>query len=287
MRLTTEQIEMRKCHLNASEFAAVLGLSPYRGDDRTSVWSAKMGLTAREFSEEDNEGLFWGHELEPVIASRFEVKSGMRLVHGGTFEHPTEKWCAATVDRRIMGKRQNLEIKCVGSPMCFDWKPEDSAGIPHHVMVQIQIQMAVTQCASTYVAALLAGTRLGVWEVPSESDLQNHLLVEGRKFWQSVQTGRIPDLTDSESTRKLLQALYPRDERPVRIATADETAIAYQRHYAAQLADKYEGDKRTHDHQLMAACAEHGGVRGDEWSFSWRVGKSGNRTSRFTWRGEK
>lgn len=286
MRLTEQQIAFRAKHLNASEFAAMLGMSPYKDDNRISLWCRKTGLVPNDhFSEEDQDQFWWGHELEPIIAQRFSAKSGHKLVPGGSFEHHEHDWCACTVDRRIIGADANLEIKVVGQYMAKDWKLSDPIGIPHYVMTQVQIQMACTGRKKTYVAALVGGPHEAYWEIDAQLDLQAHLLHEGKLFWQNVVDGIRPEVDGSEASRQMMQALYPKDIRPIMQATDDLFEVAASRNQADNELDRAKTRRDKSDQLLMEACGDHAAIVHPEFRFSWACDKSGVRRKRFTWKG--
>jgi putative phage-type endonuclease len=59
--------ELRSKRIGGSEVGAIVGASKY--ESAYSLWAKKLGLISDEVS--DNEFMYWGRALEPVVIDRF------------------------------------------------------------------------------------------------------------------------------------------------------------------------------------------------------------------------
>lgn len=202
-----EWLEARRSGIGSSDAAAVLGASPFASP--LSVYTDKLGETGEQ---EETEAMRWGTLLEPVVIAEFGKVTGRPVLRDGDLvrsnDHP---FMLATCDasqtkERWSGVPGVLEIKTSGFG---NW--ED--GIPRHVWVQIQHQMAVTGKTWGSVAVLLGGNRLKWADVERDDKfIAETLIPELADFWQRVQDRRPPKPDGSESAREALKALYPDDD---------------------------------------------------------------------------
>ncbi len=70
-----EWLAVRNQGIGSSDSAAVVGLSPYKSP--LELWMEKTGRKAPD-DLSDNEAVFWGSTLEPVIAQVYGEKTGAK-----------------------------------------------------------------------------------------------------------------------------------------------------------------------------------------------------------------
>jgi len=209
MTLTPEQLEFRKNGLGASEIPAICGMSPFQKP--TDIWMQKTGLMP--LAIEPNEAMDWGNRLEDAIARAFCEKEGHELfVAPDTLQHKEYGWAMATPDRIIIdkdtGEYVNLQIKNVGPKSMGYWKENEVGGIPDYVTVQVQWEMFVTDTRQTYVAALLAGTKMRSWNIIRNDDMISQIFEIARRFWEINVKQNIPPNPDDPN---YLKFKYPND----------------------------------------------------------------------------
>lgn len=199
-------LEARRSGIGSSDAPAVLGVSPFKS--ALAVYTEKLGLTA---DEEETEAMKWGRILEPHILEEFAAETGRDAWRAGQLIRSADiPWLMATLDGEQLAEQRgadvgNVEAKATG------WRVGDwDEGIPHHVFVQAQHQLAVTGRRWGSVVVLQNGCRL-LWADIERDDafIGNVLLPAERDFWQRVQA-REPVAPDgSESAARALRALYP------------------------------------------------------------------------------
>lgn len=181
-----EWLALRK--LGSSDAAAICGLNPWKTPFQ--VWLEKTGQ-APEI--EDNEAMEWGRTLEPIIADKFEERTGLVKYYDGVLlAHPVHQHMTATPDYRVVenGETGLLEIKNTGEFMAGAW----ADGIPDAAHVQLMHQLAVTGLNFGYVCALIGGKRLVYHRFERDDALISRLILIEATFWQRVETKTPPPL---------------------------------------------------------------------------------------------
>lgn len=266
--LSDEQLAARKHGLGSSDIAAVCGEDPWKSS--FDVWLDKTGQAPPETQNDQAE---LGHDLEPIVAAKFAATYGLDLERpAGTMQHPRHPLVLATLDRRIVGTRENVECKNVGWRVMPKWRAAGgSYHAPAYVQIQGQWQAAVSDAAAFWVAALLGGRDFHFERFDTDTEWQEALIEIGERFWRDHVITRIPpDPDHTERTRALLEKLYiPRAGEE--IAGTDEIhtlALDFARARAAEKASKQE--KSAIGNKLRVLLGDAVGVSGIEWgSVEW------------------
>jgi len=191
--LTSEQIELRKTGITATDIVTLAGLNPY-GKLPCDIWFDKKGYGQ---TTEQSEAMALGDYLEPFIANYFCRETGHIILeeNPGTIIHPNYSWVLATPDRVLLdapdSDRRILECKNVGSFMVKDWDATRNDGIPAYVMIQVQWQLFATGLEVGYVAALLGGTRFFYWTIQCDQAIIDRLFEIGKKFYEENLLGNV------------------------------------------------------------------------------------------------
>ena len=181
-------LEERRKGLGGSDAAPVLGLSPWKTPYQ--VWLEKRGEAPEQ---EDNEPMFWGRTLEPVIRQRYADVTGRSVaIPKGILVHPKHKWMLANLDG-IAGDRV-LEVKTARS--AEKWGEPGSDEIPEHYRPQVEHYMAVTGLLVADVAVLIGGQDFRIYEVPADKELQELIIEQEAAFWEMVEKGTPPEVTN-------------------------------------------------------------------------------------------
>lgn len=283
-RLTDEQLSARRLGIGASEIAAIAGCDFRRTP--WDLWLEKRGLApASEQDEWAIEAQEIGHELEDWLANWYVRKFGVSLLPGGTIYCADTPHYFATIDRKIVGEPAALEIKIVGGRMMHRYDATSTDGVPDDVRCQVQWQMMCGEYRYAPLAVNLGGTQRRAFRVERDDGLIAKLRGAAEPFWASVQSGTEPKLDASDACRSYLEAKYPRDTRPRRESDLDDELIADRRISAAISSKQAALELQLADTELIARCGEDGGIKGDGWTFSYRIAKksvTGERKHRFT-----
>jgi hypothetical protein len=94
----------------ASETAGIAGLG-YRNQTRYKIWHRKTSGVQEEHDEEMQNLFWWGNALEPLIAQRFTLETGLEFAANQVLvQHPTYAWMTALID----GVTTSEEIESLG-----------------------------------------------------------------------------------------------------------------------------------------------------------------------------
>src|SRR5512139_912790 len=90
-----EWLKERSNGIGGSDAAPICGLSPWKS--AYQVWLEKRGEA--DGPQQDNEPMFWGRTLEPVIRQRYADVTGRTVtVPNEILVHPKYDWMLASLD---------------------------------------------------------------------------------------------------------------------------------------------------------------------------------------------
>lgn len=266
--ITREQwLQNRRSGIGGSDAGGILGVSPYKS--AYSVWADKLGYTD---AAEDNEAMRQGRDLEDYVARRFAEKTRKRVVHDyGMMRSKRYPWMVANIDRRIAGERAGLECKTSKDIHLKRYKNGD---FPIEYYSQCLHYMAVTGWESWYLAVLVYGTELLVFEIRRE-DVEDDLraLIEAEeRFWHDyVEPGRHPEPDGLASTTSALKAVWSASE-PNTSKDAGEAEEALLGALAALKRKKKDIEKQiaAAENRIKAAMGEAEVLNGMHARATWR-----------------
>lgn len=196
-------LELRRGFIGGSEASAALGLSRYQ---------SKIGLyfnkTAHVDIDNDNEKMWAGRMMEPVIAEMFADRTGKHVIKQPYFySHPEYPWMGANIDFGVYAENAGLECKNTTNKVDFvDGK------VPDEYFLQCQHYMAVTGASRWYLAYLMDGWKFDYVVIERDEELLVSLIEGERAFWHDHVLPRVaPEFDGSESATKTLGLMYPRE----------------------------------------------------------------------------
>lgn len=174
--------------MGGSDAATLLGEygKPYR------MWELKTGRAER--SQEETEAMYWGTQLEPLVAARYCEVTGRKVRRQPMLESKTHHWMLANVDRQIVGDPRGpgiLECKTANAWGGFT----DEATLPSGYYAQLQHYLAVTGYSWGSFAILIGGQRFHWFDVDRNQEYIDALIEAEAEFWQHVETDTPPELT--------------------------------------------------------------------------------------------
>jgi predicted phage-related endonuclease len=238
----------------------------------------KVGLETLEPSPAQE----MGNLLEPGVAEYYARHTGSKLRRATTLRHKRYPWLLATPDRFVNGRQKLLQIKCVGHWMAHHWRDDDD-GIPDYVRVQVNQEMDVAGVHLCDVAALICGTEPRIYQIEYDHELAEFSRDVVHDFWHCHVLPRIPPAPDgSEKAGDLIRALYPRDVGPM-LAPASPAmeAIASALRRTRIDAKASEREQTRLEQEMKHLLGEAEGVRGTDWTVTWRANVKGSRTFLF------
>lgn len=270
---TDEWLEMRRTGVAASDLPVLMG----NRDGLVQLWAHKAGILDAEPVDPATQEMFdLGHDLEPVIAKRYTIKTGRPVkAVGAMVRHPDIPWAFASLDRvsAVPGERLIVELK---------WNPHRGWGdgieaVPAAVQDQVQWQMFVTGYPAAHVA-VLTGSRVEYHEVPADPEYQASELRVARWFRDLVERKQRPDIDGSESTRRALARMYPAETADLMDPTAETDALAQSLRSARAAAKAATDEQDRLENVIRAVLGEHEGVDADGYRMTWTKNKDSART---------
>lgn len=206
-----EWLAVRNTGIGGSDAAAACGLNPYMS--MLELWLIKTGRQNPDLSDGLMENayspLYWGKELEPLIAKYYTAKTGNKVRRvNAVLQHPDpdKYFMLANLDYAVNKSEVGvLEIKTKGEHGAKLWKHS----VPLYVTCQVQHQLAVTGKQLAHVCVLICGHEARVYEIKRDELIINQLIQQERRFWEYVQKDVPPPADGSESAAKALSQLYP------------------------------------------------------------------------------
>ena len=191
-------LEIREHGIGGSDASVIVGLNRWK-----SPWQLWMEKTGQAEPEDisDKESVYWGTQLEDLVAREFSKRTGKKVQRRGVMQHDEYPFMLASVDRMIVGENAGLECKTASGFLAREWVDDE---IPDAYYVQCQHYLAVTGADRWYIAVLIGGQKF-IWkEVPrSEKDIAVLIAAEV-DFWHKVETGELPPVDGTESCKKAL-----------------------------------------------------------------------------------
>lgn len=196
-------LELRKDFIGGSEAAAALGLSRYQS--KIELYFNKTGQAP---DKEDNEKMWAGRMVEPVIAQMFADRTGKHVVKQPyLYCHPQHPWMGANIDYGIDAENAGLECKNTTNKVDFA-----DGRVPDEYFLQCQHYMAVTGADFWYLAYLLDGWNFKYIEIQRDEELIESLIRGESAYWHKhVLPGIPPEFDGSESATATLGKMYPQE----------------------------------------------------------------------------
>lgn len=206
--------------ITATDMTKIMGCSQY--GNAVSVWAEKLG----RWDDEAGEAAWWGTEIEPLLAKRWTLQTGVHTREIGVLahiEHPTH---IASLDRLNLGCPDGdapcaLEIKTRSAFVRHQWRSE----IPDDVYVQTQWQMHVTGYDHVHVAVLFGGNTPEFHRVDVDHEDVDLFVREADRVWQHVLDNTQPEAMPNRLALDVLDRLYARREGQIEMDAAHAGAL--------------------------------------------------------------
>jgi putative phage-type endonuclease len=196
--------ELRSSRIGGSEVGAIVGASKY--ESAYSLWAKKLGLIPSEVA--DNDFMYWGRALEPVVIDRFAKDHPELQVFRdmGTWVHKERDYHLANPDaiyQKSDGSYGVLEIKT--ARYSDDWQD----GVPQYYMTQVQWYLSCFGFGEAYVAVLFAGSEYREFAIKAEPMWQESDLEKVHDFLECVKQERKPTWDGAEATVMAVRQQHP------------------------------------------------------------------------------
>lgn len=258
-------LTFRRMGIGGSDIAAIAGLSSFA--NALSVYADKIGATQ---SDEENEAMYWGNVLEPVVADEFARQTGYKVRrHNALLQHPNHDWMLANIDRLVLTPQGKgiLECKTANQFASSKWGEEE---VPMDYQCQVQWYLGITGLPFAWIAVLIGGQKFVYRAIDRDDDIISYLQQLGQEFWQQVQNREIPAVDGSDQSAKILAELF-KDTQPESIDLPAEAMVHINDYQAASAQIKeWETKKNYAANSLRALMGHHEAAVCEDFQLSWK-----------------
>lgn len=203
-----EWLSYRKNGIGGSDCSVVMGVNKYQ--TRLGLYLEKIDPIAET---PDNNAMWWGRELEPLVAKRFAELTGKEVRNDNAIiidkEYP---FFYANIDRKIVGENAILECKTTNSMGGDEWADNT---IPDAYYCQLQWYLSITGYEKAYIACLIGTKELVIREVEPDQEFIKKLRAECYEFWTEHVEKRIPPTAVADDKKTLMEMFPSKDEKIV------------------------------------------------------------------------
>lgn len=187
-----EWLEYRRTRRNASESAAVMGVSPWMTPYQ--LWLAKTGRSTPRVTL----AMQRGTELEPAARAAYEDRTGLVMqpvvLQDGAY--------SASLDGMTLEGDLVLEIKCPLRGMRSDlWQDVLAGQVPVHYRVQVQYQLAVSGADHAHLW-VYDGSQGVLLEIGRDEACMDAIRAAWDAFQCFLDTDTPPSLTDADTVTR-------------------------------------------------------------------------------------
>lgn len=251
-----EWLAERRNGLGGSDIAAAVGIDRYNSP--YSLWLLKTGRRIDNPSPEQQERMYTGQLLEPVLRDEFARRHPEYVITRGegTYAIPGQEWRRCNVDGLVWTPEGELAgvLECkTGNHRQLDaWAGDE---IPLSYTVQGQWSAAVVGAPRIFYIALIDTNTWIEKAIDRDDELVADLVELGAEFWRHVETDTEPPIDGHTATA---DALMTRPAEPGKTVELDpEFEKDFRRR--AEIQDQINAlneEKREIDNRIRAALGD-------------------------------
>jgi len=272
---TGEWLAWRRNGIGSSDAPVIAG----ERDGYVELWAIKAGLVPEPPVDDASQRLMdIGKVMEPTLLTLYERETGRRPERvRAPVVHRRIPYLFASLDARTRGRdgRRVVEAKWTHAGRWYDLGPDP---VPGDVYAQVQHQLACTGYDVADVA-VLRGRDFLVIEVPRDEAYIADLVELEERFWDYVATRTRPPLDGSETTRRVLSAMHPRNDGQLLDAPPDVVDLAAQYRDAKARAKAADAEAETIGNALRAVIGDADGFTLPWGSVTWKRNADSTRTN--------
>lgn len=272
--------ENRNRYIGGSDIGTILGLNEWKSP--YTLWCEKTGRVEPE-DISDKEAVWWGTNMEDLVAKRFCIKTGKKVKKSG-FEFTCEEYpfLVAHVDRLLLKESAVLECKTTSSWNKYNYAEGE---VPPSHYAQVQFYLAMTGLKTGYLATK-KDSQFYITTIKKSYEFIDLILKKSIEFWEMVENDTPPEIDDSESTAKTLAAIYGESEPE---KTVDLTRFEKTLEELDEVKTNIGLMKKLqtgYENQIKEAMKTAAKGTTEAYTVTWRENKNGTRTFRVNKRGE-
>jgi putative phage-type endonuclease len=247
-----EWLKLRLKGVGGSDAAAVCGMSRYSSP--LDVWLMK---TRKKAAEPDNDKMYFGRLLEPIIREEFAKRTGFKVQECPfMFAYKEFPFMISNIDGVVTepnGNKAVLEIKTTNSVSAIK-DLED--GLPVEYFFQVQHYLAVTNLNKAFVAVLIGGNDFKIQAVERDDEVIQTIIALESKFWSDYVLKEVQPPADFNSSDALNQ-LYPKSNSKTVNLSADADYLVAQYQEIKTAEDELKKAKTECENKLKAMLGEN------------------------------
>ena len=256
-------LRLRKSGIGGSDAGAVCGVNPYKS--ALAVYQDKI---SEDISDDDNETMRQGRDLEEYVAKRFSEATGLKVKRSGFMYRSDEHtFMIADVDRLIIGEKAGLECKTASAYSADKWK---DGAIPESYEIQCRHYMAVMGFTHMYIACLILGKDFVIRRIDLDHDMETAIISIEENFWNDHIVPKVmPDPDGSRAYDEILDKYFPKrdDEEAIKLIGFDKDLR--RREELNGLIDKLETERNEIDQRIKVYMEGSEQAESDGYKVSW------------------
>lgn len=258
-----EWLLYRKRGIGGSDAGAVCGLNPY-----VSPLKVYLDKISEEISDEDNEAMRIGRDLEEYVAQRFTEATGLKVrKKNAMLYHEDYPFMLADVDRMIVGENAGLECKTASPYSADKWKDDNA---PAHYVIQCHHYMAVTGADAWYLAVLIMGKGFEYRKIERDEEIIRYLRRIESDFWQNNVLQKVmPDPDGSKACEEILREYFPSATRDTVIDLPEFREKLKRREEIMVLLDRMETEKNQIEQEIKKQMGDAESAICDRYNIRW------------------
>lgn len=230
---TPEWLSARPFSIGSSEAAGACGLSSYITP--LHIYARKTGELAEG---EDNDAMWWGRKLEPIILERWLEKSGRKVLQYPCpmYRRDGYEFQTATPDAILDGD-EGVEIKSTTWRRASELGAEGTDEAPAEWVLQCQQAMAVCDLQAMYLVVLIDKDRIWEGRVERNEALIERITAAEAELWDRIQRRDPPEPSwQHDATPDLIKTLSKAvNDEVVELPPEIETLWGRQQELAQQI----------------------------------------------------
>jgi putative phage-type endonuclease len=270
--------------IGGTDIAAIIGLNPWKS--AIDVYMEKLGLTE---PQEDNEAMWWGREMEPVLQKRYIKETRLDVFRPIPLIHPDYPWYIGSPDAVYSGcptistpytkYEGGVDYKTTGYSHLSDWGEPGTDEVPPYYHTQAMWYMGLTGANWWDIACLFMGARreFKIYRVNRDDDLIAMLIEKGKDFWENNILSEVPPTVDaSPGWKKFFNTKWPKEEEDIVELIPDNDdihkLIAGYRSTKTALAD-FQKMADESENEIKMIIGKHAGLKGQFGKITWKKSK--------------
>lgn len=270
--------DKRKSGIGSSEIAAICGLNKWRAP--IDIYMSKLGLIEEQ---PDNDNMYFGRELEPILIKRYEKETGRKatILHPDDMpcRHDKYEWFMYSPDGLILDEPFNpgiIECKTTGSSYRDEWGEPGSDEVPQEYLIQCQWLMEGAGAQWADIAVLFMGARreFRIYRINRDQELIDSLIAKGKDFWENHIIPAIPPPVDaSKGWDTYFKKEYPRELDDIITPLEDRQMLAYYLMVTQQVIKEKEAELLRYQNQIKDIIGTHAGMSSPWGKITWKKSK--------------